>query len=453
MHNNFNTFIDSLDKTSLNKKLLRDVLFTLPLVSIRFNPNKNIPLEALNLKIKNNIPWSSNGYYLETKPIYYLDPYWHNGVYYVQEASSLFLEHIISHLKKKQPLNIVLDLCAAPGGKTQIIANSLPESLIVANELIPNRNTILVENCVKLGADNIVITQNTANQFGELNNFFDLIIYDAPCSGSGLFRKMPEAIQEWSLGNVQNCVYRQKDIFKNIFGSLKEEGYIVYSTCSFSKEENEDQVEWITENYQVEIMEIPIENTWNIQVCINQDNKIVGYYFLPYLLDGEGFFICVFQKKQVENTPKLKEKNLDTINLLEEKILYDNIKDMEKLNTFKHQNTIYLIKPFYEKQIKQLSYYLYLKRIGIEVGQVIRNDFIPAHHLLMNSSIKLKKISSMEFEYSNIIKYLHKDKLEIDLPTNGWYIVTYKTLQIGWIKVIGGNRINNYYPTQWKIRS
>ena len=453
MHNNFNTFIDSLDKTSLNKKLLRDVLFTLPLVSIRFNPNKNIPLEALNLKIKNNIPWSSNGYYLETKPIYYLDPYWHNGVYYVQDASSLFLEHIISHLKKKQPLNIVLDLCAAPGGKTQIIANSLPESLIVANELIPNRNTILVENCVKLGADNIVITQNTANQFAELNNFFDLIIYDAPCSGSGLFRKMPEAIQEWSLGNVQNCVYRQKDIFKNIFGSLKEEGYIVYSTCSFSKEENEDQVEWITENYQVEIMEIPIENTWNIHVCINQDNKIVGYHFLPYLLDGEGFFICVFQKKQVENTPKLKEKNLDTINLLEEKILYDNIQDMEKLNTFKHQDTIYLIKTFYEKQIKQLSYYLYLKRIGIEVGQVIRNDFIPAHHLLMNSSIKLKKISSMEFEYSNIIKYLHKDKLEIDLPTNGWYIVTYKTLQIGWIKVIGGNRINNYYPTQWKIRS
>ena len=259
-------------------------LFSPPPVSIRVN-NEKLDYQPSEDKV----PWSENGYYLAERPLFTADPFLHAGVYYVQEASSMFLEYIAKVLF--QNANTVLDLCAAPGGKSSLLSQILPfDSLLVCNEVITSRALILRENIIKWGNSNVIVSNNVPKDFGKLSSFFDVLVVDAPCSGEGMFRKNPKVAEEWSVQNVKINAKRQKDILQDSWNCLKNKGLLVYSTCTFNKEENEDNIAWIIENLGAKVLKIDVSQFDGI-VETNY-----GYRFYPHKVKGEGFFISVLQK-------------------------------------------------------------------------------------------------------------------------------------------------------------
>jgi 16S rRNA C967 or C1407 C5-methylase (RsmB/RsmF family) len=231
------------------------------ITSIRINPAKqsiSTPLDGLQPHPSTtlraaSVPWSSLGYYLHQRPSFTLDPLLHAGTYYVQEASSMFLEQAVKQTTDtSQPL-MVLDLCAAPGGKSTLLQSVISnQSLLVSNEVIQSRVNILKENIIKWGSGNVIVTNNDPKDFSKLSGLFDVVVIDAPCSGSGLFRRDPEAINEWSEANVQLCSQRQQRIIADAWNCLKEEGVLIYSTCSYSTEEDEAILDWTIKGLKAE---------------------------------------------------------------------------------------------------------------------------------------------------------------------------------------------------------
>jgi 16S rRNA C967 or C1407 C5-methylase (RsmB/RsmF family) len=273
--------------------------------SIRINPFKlseftKVPssggdlgevLHDSRFTIHERVPWSQYGYYLSERPSFTFDPLFHAGCYYVQEASSMFLEQAL-----KQTIDItrslkILDLAAAPGGKSTHIQSLISKnSLLVTNEVIRSRGNILKDNIIKWGCDNVVVTNNDPRDFARLENYFDVIVVDAPCSGSGLFRRDEEAIGEWSENNVQLCSQRQQRILADVWPALKKEGVLIYSTCSYSKEEDEEIVEWMNEELSIVNCQLSIDKNWKIVESTG------GYRFWPDKVKGEGFFITCVKK-------------------------------------------------------------------------------------------------------------------------------------------------------------
>ena len=209
--------------------------------SIRLNPEKTVNTDLpFSELLSRQVPWCSNGYYLKERPSFTSDPLLHGGAYYVQEASSMFLQVVLQQITEDTPLR-VLDLCAAPGGKSTLLANNLPkDSLLVSNEVIKSRASILKENIIKWGYDHIVVTNSDPNRFTGMKGAFDMILVDAPCSGEGMFRKDEKAITEWSENNLRLCEERQKRILSDVWDALAPGGYLVYSTCTYNPGENED---------------------------------------------------------------------------------------------------------------------------------------------------------------------------------------------------------------------
>lgn len=258
----------------------------------------------LNLSeaITRKVPWATHGYYLSKRPSFTLDPLFHAGTYYVQEASSMFLEQALRQTTDlSQPLR-VLDLCAAPGGKSTLVQSLIAEnSLLVSNEVIKSRASVLEENCTKWGAANIIVTNNDPIVFQRLENYFDVIIIDAPCSGSGLFRKDAQAISEWSENNVQLCSQRQQRILADSYPALKKDGILLYSTCSYSEEENEGILDWMLDSFAVSSLQLAMygegdNEEWGIIETVSKKHAAFGYRFFPDKIAGEGFFIACFRK-------------------------------------------------------------------------------------------------------------------------------------------------------------
>ena len=269
------------------------------ITSIRTNEHK-VTNEVNDATI---VPWCSNGFYLENRPVFTMDPLFHAGCYYAQEASSMFVEQAIrqhwNEMDEEEPL--FLDLCAAPGGKSTLLASLLNgKGWLVCNEVMKSRMGILDENITKWGASNVTVTNNDPKDFGQLNGLFDLILIDAPCSGEGMFRKDDKAIEDWSLDNVQLCCERQRRIVADVFPALKEGGLLLYSTCTYNAEEDEKNVQWIAENLGAEILEIKTEEEWNVTT------QGAGYHFYPHKTKGEGFFLSILKKTSDEDSTKIK---------------------------------------------------------------------------------------------------------------------------------------------------
>ena len=260
-------------------------------VSIRMNPCKAI--EEFSKEEK--VPWSKDGKYLFERPSFTFDPLFHAGCYYVQDASSQFLEQPFLQIKKivKSPCKI-LDLCAAPGGKsTHLLSLMNSDDLLVSNEIVPARNTILRQNIIKWGCANVLVTQNEPSVFGRLKGFFDVVVVDAPCSGEGLFRKDANAIDEWSPENVNRCSIRQKEILSDAYETLAPGGFLIYSTCTFEEEENDSQINFLIQKYGMK--KINIENIYEgVKANLN------GLSFFPHRIRGEGFYISLLQKESGE---------------------------------------------------------------------------------------------------------------------------------------------------------
>ena len=278
--------------------------------------NKNIlkasAIHDSRFTIHEQIPWTSSGYYLSERPSFTFDPLFHAGCYYVQEASSMFLEQAFRQLTNlSQPMK-VLDLCGAPGGKTTHIQSLISDdSLLVSNEVIKGRSHVLIDNIMKWGAANVIVTNNDPSAFSRLEGYFDVMVVDAPCSGSGLFRRDSDAIHEWSLNNVQLCSQRQKRILADALPALKENGLLVYSTCSYSREEDEDIADWLEDEMGMQNLPLQIGEDWNIVRTNAKKSNAEGYRFYPDKLKGEGFFLACFKKQNSTNEPRIRSAKIE----------------------------------------------------------------------------------------------------------------------------------------------
>ena len=265
-------------------------------VSIRLNPRTQRGQSPCVLAAS-DVPWCEEGYYLEGRPQFTFDPIFHAGCYYVQEAASMFITHVLRELSNLSPLN-ALDMCAAPGGKSTAMLSVLPEgSTLVSNEPIPTRAQILLENITKWGAKNCIVTNNYPRDFKKAKTKFDLILCDVPCSGEGMFRKDPATISEWSMQNLEKCWRLQREIVADAWECLNPGGILIYSTCTFNTKENEENVRWMMEEYDAEPIDIPIDPSWHITGSLLDGFDAPVYRFIPGITRSEGLFVCVLKKR------------------------------------------------------------------------------------------------------------------------------------------------------------
>ncbi len=418
------------------------------ITSVRLNPLKNLKPQAFNNKLT-QVPWAQSGFYLESRPSFTFDPLFHAGCYYVQEASSMFLELALKQtFDLSKPIK-VLDLCASPGGKSTHIQSLISqESLLVSNDVIRSRANVLKDNIIKWGCENVVVTNNDPKDFSKLENYFDVIVVDAPCSGSGLFRRDPTAIEEWSENNVQLCSQRQQRILADVWPALKKDGILIYSTCSYSKEEDEDIMDWITDNLPTSNVQLEIDDKWGITETTSiKENH--GYRFWPDKVKGEGFFLSCFQKKDGENDDifrykkKPEEAKKDELAMIEEWV------EKEGFNFIKYKNTVYAWPESLVKDYSMLLEQLRVIHSGVLTGELMRNKLVPDHSLAM-SKIMVDTVIRTEVDYENAIKYLQRKDLNIETSHKGWQLITYENHPLGWINSLP-NRINNYYPKELRI--
>lgn len=413
-------------------------------MSVRKHPLK------LNTAISGeSVPWCGNGIYLAERPVFTLDPAYHSGSYYVQEASSMFLDFMVRSLYANLDRLRVLDLCAAPGGKTTLLAAALgPDSLLVSNEVIRTRASILEENVIRWGYPNNWVTSNDPRDFGRLEGYFDLIVADAPCSGSGLFRKDEHALDEWSQDNVVLCSQRQQRILADVWPALKENGILLYATCSYSRQEDEMILDWIAENFPAETIETDIPEEWGIAAVISDKHRFKGYRFFPDRLRGEGFFIAAIRKKEPVHAHSLPKFRSAHDHKMAQQV--SHLLDMpERFSVLKRKEDYHAILSGHEADKILLDKHLYLRTSGISLGVPTAKEWAPAHDIAL-SIARNGEIPSIDLNKENALKFLKKDDLPISL-SRGWYIMTYNGQGLGWIKSVG-NRINNYLPKHWRIR-
>lgn len=421
--------------------------------SIRINPYKIESPQQLKFQTAGKIPWSSCGYYLPERPSFTTDPLFHGGAYYVQEASSMFLEEVVKQTCAITKALKVLDLCAAPGGKSTLLQSLIsPGSLLVSNEVIKTRVNILSENITKWGAANVIVTNNDPKDFQKLKGYFDVIVADAPCSGSGLFRKDPDAIHEWSIDNVQLCSQRQQRILADVLPALKQGGVLIYSTCSYSAEEDEQICDWLLSVTDQHIVPLTLQlNHPGIVETISAKHKAPGYRFYPDKIKGEGFFIAAFRKESADDSPTSRQvKNKVQLPSKDElAVILPLIKNADRFSLCKWMNDIIAMPENVAEDLLILQSSMYIKKAGVKTGTVVRNELIPDHEFAL-SELTTAIIPSIELDEASALQYLRRADFGLDTTGKGWTLVKFRQVTLGWIKILP-NRVNNYYPKDWRI--
>lgn len=406
-------------------------------VSIRFNPFK--PSDAF--RDSEMVSWCPEGRYLKERPAFIFDPLFHAGCYYVQEASSMFLGRAYRQLFPESAPALVLDLCAAPGGKSTHTISLLPaESLLVSNEMIPKRNAILRLNLVKWGTSNVIVTQNKPEDFAALGPVFDFVIVDAPCSGEGLFRRDPAAAEEWSESAVESCALRQKDILLQASRCLKQGGILLYSTCTFEPEEDETQIRVLLDSGEFESVELEPGTTALVK---SKD----GLRFYPHRIQGEGFFIAALKKIRSEehNIPKFKTHRLPGM-AAESRHLFLNHRYFVQALV---EDRLYAIPEVHASAFTYFSQHLFVRHSGVFAGTLKGKDFIPSHDLALSLSCS-KELPGIDLSATDALRFLKGDVFQVPAESRGWTLVRYQGHNLGWVKLMQG-RMNNYLPKEWRI--
>ena len=417
--------------------------------SIRINPFKISAIKA-----DAQVPWCPEGYYLDTRPSFTFDPLFHAGCYYVQEASSMFIGHILKTIKPDgEPLKI-LDLCAAPGGKSTLINSAMqPDDLLVANEIIKTRVPVLADNLSRWGTANVIVTNNDPKDFTRLKGFFDIILVDAPCSGSGMFRKDPAAMDEWSENNVVLCHQRQERILADIYPCLKEGGHLIYSTCSYSHQENEDILDWLCDSFELESLPIPIYKEWGIVETQSPKQKAWGYRFYPGKVKGEGLFAACLRKTGTqEMMGGFKNKEQQKVVMKELDQVKEYITEPSNFYYFKVNDDWMAINRNHIESLNILGRNLYIKKSGVRIGKLAGKDLVPDHELALSTIINKDAVLQTELDKDQAIQYLRRDNISINPTEKGWSLMNFEGHALGWAKLLP-NRINNYYPKEIRIFS
>lgn len=411
--------------------------------SIRLNSKK-----VHNNNLSDKVPWSDSGFYLNERPAFSFDPIFHAGGYYVQEASSMFIEQAMKQYIKGDVLG--LDLCAAPGGKSTLLLSLIsPSSLLVSNEYVRSRANILTENMMKWGYNNYFTTNNTPEAIGKMNHIFDFILVDAPCSGEGMFRKDEQAITEWCLSNVEKCSVRQQDILQDVWSSLKPGGFLFYSTCTYNQSENENIVKYI-KSLGADILTLEIDPSWGIsQVKIDEGE---GYHFYPHKLKGEGFFFAVLQKRYTNEVIRNKKQKNRSNNKKQTIELSKYLLESEKYFVEIKNNLIYAIPKIFQDHYYLINENLNILNAGILIGEIKGSDVIPNQSLALSLDLNSSMFDVYKLSYDEAIAYLKCQPLYLENTPKGFILLQYKGVNIGFVKNIG-SRANNLYPNEWRIRS
>jgi 16S rRNA C967 or C1407 C5-methylase (RsmB/RsmF family)/NOL1/NOP2/fmu family ribosome biogenesis protein len=413
-------------------------------VSIRLNPSKQFALES------EPVAWSKFGKYLKERPIFTLDPAIHAGAYYVQEASSMFLEQAITQtVDVTKPIR-VLDLCAAPGGKsTHMLSLLHRESLLVSNEVIRSRASILAENIQKWGHMNVVVTNNDPEDFSRLTGFFDVIVVDAPCSGEGLFRKDPNAMQEWSPANVDLCSKRQRRILADVWPALKTNGVLIYCTCTYNQEENEETLRWLQSQKELESIPLTLDKTWGIETI--QEGNLNGYRFYPHKVKGEGFFLSAVRKTGTQQEFRIKSKT--QIDKPSKKII-EQLKSWvqnEAVQFYSWNEIVHVIPGNQVEEIEFLIHHLKIVLAGTPFVTAKHDKLIPEHAAALSIELQKDHFQHIEVNLEEALHFLRKEPIQLGETPKGFALVTYNKLPLGWVNVLD-NRSNNLYPKEWRIR-
>lgn len=459
-------------------KLFLEALQSESPVSIRVNPLKW--KNKLSASSCEPVPWAEDGYYLSERPAFTFDPLFHAGCYYVQEASSMFVQRV---LKQYVPTACtMLDLCAAPGGKSTLARAVLPEgSLLVSNEIIRARAQVLAENMVKWGHPDVVVTQNAPVDFTPLTNIFDVILADVPCSGEGMFRKDADSIGEWSKENVGICWQRQRSIVSDVWGCLKPGGLFIYSTCTYNAWEDEENIRWMMQHLGAEPLVVPVEKEWGICGDVTSGESVPVYRFLPSHVKGEGFFLaalrkpivndneaeCAFCLESVGYTPdsdKKKQKSSRTrgkdMKGKSQKVSFPSYEscrmwlDNPDAYAWKVADTVVVALPQkWSGIVDLLEKHLTILHAGISVASLKGRDWVPHHALAMSPSLHPLAFPVVNVDYETSVSYLRHEAVVLDNSSpRGYLLLVYQGVPLGFVKNVG-NRANNLYPAEWRIRS
>lgn len=408
-----------------------------PSVSVRLNPAR--PKVVFDGGVP--VPWNPLGLMLSERPSFTMDPAFHAGAYYVQDSSAMFVGHIARLLieKKDRPLR-VLDLCAAPGGKTTDLAASLRQIcgdsfILVANEVMKQRAQILADNVGRWGDPNVVVTSVDPKAFASLEGFFDMIVADVPCSGEGMFRKDDEAVRQWSEDNVALCEARQRRIVADVWPSLSDQGTMVYSTCTFNRRENDGNVRWMTENLDAEVvaLEVDFPGVFHTEL---------GFSLVPGLVKGEGQY-CAAVRKRGGSESRIRQPKPS------KGPSFSHLFDVP-MNFVQKNDTVVAVPKVISAEVEALEFLRPLMK-GVAVGEVKGKDLVPHADLALVSVLAQDAFPQVDVDRKTALSFLHKDPIVLKGAPRGLIIVCHEGQRLGFVKNLG-NRCNNLLPQGRRIR-
>ena len=427
--------------------LLDAITSTEPSVAIRVNPLKAPAHAASALR---RVPWCDAGRYLAEREPFTFDVDFQSGRYYVQDASSMFIHHVLRHLVK-EPVRY-LDLCAAPGGKTTTAISALPQgSMVVANEIVNARARVLCENLQKWGAPRCVVTCNAPHHFGRLSHFFDVVAADVPCSGEGMMRKDEQARRQWSPTLVKQCADLQRSIIADVWDALRPGGLLIYSTCTYNTLENEQMLAWMVHEYGAEPVAVPVPEQWHIHPAI--EGNLPCYRFMPHRTEGEGLFMAVLRKPEAprKEVRLKKAKATKAKPLPVPKDVRFRLKDADHFD-FSVVNDEVVAVPADMAPIMPAFADLNVMHMGVNVGAIKGKNCVPSHALALSSALNPAAFPTCEVDYLAAMAFLRGEALSLPQAPRGYVLLTYHSQPIGFVNNLG-NRANNLYPKAWRVLS
>ena len=419
-------------------------------VSVRYNPLK--PVGRMEGRA---VRWCPYGLMLETRPQFTLDPLFHAGAYYVQDSSSMFVGRLFRdvlsgiQLPEHRPLR-VLDLCAAPGGKTTDLAASLREAcgdrfILVANEVMKARVGVLADNVALWGDPNVVVTSDDPRAFAPLAGYFDIILADVPCSGEGMFRKDEQAQQQWSVDNVALCEGRQRRIMADVWSALAKDGALIYSTCTFNRYENDGNVAWIAENLGAEILP-------NDLVCEGIFLTGHGYSLVPGLVEGEGQYAAALRKtSEAEFVQGRARKNNERP--AKAPVLPDGLDSLFsiKMDFALKGEMVTAVPSHLAAEVALLRSCLHVIAAGCAVGEVKGKVLVPDADMALCAFLSKDAYPRQDVDRKTALAYLHKDAVCFPEAPKGYLLVCHQGQPLGFVKNLG-NRCNSLHPQSRRIR-
>ena len=433
--------------------LLVDALMNSPQpTSVRHNPHKS----AAAIPMGERVAWCEWGRYLPERPRFTVDPHFQAGRYYVQEAASMFVGHLLTEaLEGDIPQGIrVLDMCAAPGGKTTLYSSIVGDKgVVVANEVIRTRASILADNVMRWGVGNTVVTSNDPAHFGSLEGWFDVVAVDAPCSGEGMFRKSEEAREEWSVDNVRLCAARQRRIMADAWKALRPGGVFIYSTCTFNRTENEENMAWLCREFECEHIAIDCPEEWNITRTTAE--KAECFHFYPHRTVGEGLFAAVVRKggesRGNSRPPKARKSPFGTVDKQTAVAVGKYIDQQAKVHPATIGENIYAYPSAHWEDVRVVCEQMSAIYSGVRVGQVFGKKFKPDHALALSTIVNNSATPVVELSLEDAIRYLRREELgRVGDLADGLNLLLFEGAPIGYTKRIGA-RTNSLMPKELRI--